>query len=381
MLSKHLYRIDEVVAALQWCILKGRVMESAFWAMELEESDAAENLQIAVQRAWLYGFGCHALAWLPRLLVKEGLVDTAMGIARGASRRDSSVLAILCLTPQEDRVGGGACPDGLSEKEQFLYRAAVQGKVAILWDWLAQEETLPMDMLRRIRADFPEIQDLSISQKERAALAAAIAAMPAEEYKESAGFALYSDTPAEIEEATASWKAKPNIRKRRVYPIPPSCLHGATDRGGLEKTVSTEIELTRRFEAALAKSPFWSSRYAEAMKSDDGREEFFDTYFPFSGCDIPDEWPASVRSLSHGPGPVPPGAASWTLGRWIRTWFGPIPSRLVWNGVEKAARSVDENYEWDTHGSAWEAIQEGLCDPGQVSWNYRPAKKKVVPAS
>jgi len=62
-LTRHLYDEDEVVAALQFCVLRGRTVEAAFWCEELLYSEMIEPLLTGLRRIWLYGFGIGALSW------------------------------------------------------------------------------------------------------------------------------------------------------------------------------------------------------------------------------------------------------------------------------------------------------------------------------
>jgi hypothetical protein len=44
MLTRHLYRDDEVMVALLWCLQKRRVEESLFWLQELLDSELYDDI-------------------------------------------------------------------------------------------------------------------------------------------------------------------------------------------------------------------------------------------------------------------------------------------------------------------------------------------------
>lgn len=392
-LTKHLYRVDEVKAALQWCIMRGRCIDTVFWATELNESGHVVDLQETLQLSWLYGIGCKGLAWLSRICDFKEPVLTAIGLARAASIRDSSVVAILGLGLREERVGPTLLPKATATwtvQEQFLYRASSQGKVGPLWDWLASSAEIPWSTVERIgtlkfgTSRFPEIRErlegrtMLLRPAEKKALLCAILAQPVESFAASMAVVIPTEYPREVADALADW-AQLEGRHRRVLTIPFECLHGTTERGGLERQQSTDVEIRslRALETVLARSPYWKKALEASRQSDDAREEFYDTEFPH---DIPDEWSGTSRAVSHGCGPVPAGATSWTLGRWLQTWFGRIPSFLVWEGVQSMAERVDAEFDWDPHSSAWEAIRDGaLSETGSISWNFAPARVKITP--
>lgn len=388
--TRNLYRVDEVVAALQWCCLKGRTVEAAFWALELPLSAAAEALRIA----WLYGFGCRALGLLPAILsdnVDPVVIATALA-GKYRRLRDSSVISILTMRVREERLTVGPVPAGLQPQEAFAARAAAAGKVGPVWDWLATSEEIPWDVVygigtwkhgEELRGTLEILKaGTSFRSAELKALVCAILCLRSTRLKESLGIQVPNekDPDPEIASAVQEWSALKG-RRRRVYEIPYDCLHGATERGGLEVSQSTEKEIRdlRALEKALVRSAVWSVDFRESQTGDEEREEFYDTWFP---TDIPDEWSAADRKKSHGSGPVPAGATTWTLGRWLRRWFELIPSCLIWEGVLEGAARLDAEFEWDPHSSAWEGIRDGAFGPeaGATEWNRRLVKKrKIVP--
>jgi hypothetical protein len=365
-------------------------MEAAFWALEAPEAVTAEALAIA----WLYGFGCRALGLLPAILsgnVYPIIIATALA-GKYRRLRDSSIVSMLTMRIREERltIGSAPIPKGLSEAETFAARAAATGKVGPVWDWICSCEKIPWETLCLIaewkhKMPLREILELIratdlFREPEKRALLTAILCMRPAILVESLGVQMPETNEPEIASAVQEWSALKG-RRRRVYEIPYDCLHGATERGGLETSQSTEKEIRdlRALEKALARSALWVESFRESQAGDEEREDFYDTWFP---TDIPDEWSAADRKKSHGSGPVPAGATTWTLGRWLRRWFELIPSCLIWEGVVDGAARLDAEFDWDPHSSAWEGIRDGAFGPeaDAVSWNRRLVKKrKIVP--
>ena len=392
-LTRHLYRVDEVRASLLWGILRSRCTEVAFWATELLETGLLEELRATLHLAWAYGIGCRGLRWLGGL---EPTVLTAVGLAR--SLKDSSLIAILTLSPQPDRVGPIILPAVArtwTAEQQFVGRAVIQGKVPIVWDWMARQEGAVgvmeavtflshlMELKHQSRGKelIEALEKLVLTDAEKKGIVCAMLCMTHVAFEESLKCPVFMELPKEVAEALTDWAALEGPQ-RRVFPVQIYALHGATERGALFTTQSTDVELRRlrALEAAMARCPFWTAAVETAQASDDGREEFYDCWFPYP-TDIPDEWSAAARSKSHGPGAIPPGATSWTLGRWIRSWFERIPCSLIWDGVRAAATRVDAEYEWDMHSNAWDAFREGLGETGVITWTFAPAMKIVRAAT
>jgi hypothetical protein len=313
MLTRQLYRVDEVRAALLWCILKARVIETAFWATELAES--GEDFAKELLMAWTYGIGVAGLGFIP--LLESDPVPLAIALSRWP-RRDASVVAILGSVA--DRVGMPDLPPGTwTPEETYALRAMMQGKAGSAFAARASwGEAWSAAM------QFKHGRQVALPSLEVAALQTAIVCQRTLDFKEPP-----LEIPKEVAEAMAEWEAEMNLRRRRVYAIPEGCLSILTARGALDSYTSTDSELTdtRKLEGALAASSLWADAITEARASDTGREEFYESYF----CDIPDEWSAADRAKSHGFGLNPCDQA-----RFITRWFGTMPCCAIWNGIATA---------------------------------------------
>lgn len=309
-LTRHLYREDEVRAALLWCILRRRRIEAAFWATELEESGCDFEAEIA--KAWTYGIGAAGLGFLGKL---DGTVAVAIALACYGPR-DASVIAVLGSKPSA--TGSPAIPVGAwTLEEACALRAMIQGRAGtafgIDWSWPLWHTAMQFKHGRT----FP-IEDCL----EAKALAVAIVCQTSLSVKEPS-----FEPPVEVATAMASWSDL-DLRARRVYTIPVECLSHLTARGRNDASTSTDAEIRdlRRLERVLEKSALWSEAIVVARTSDAEYEDFYDSYFE----DIPDEWSLADREKSHGR-----GAAPCDLKRFLNRWFGSMPC-LIWKGIARA---------------------------------------------
>jgi hypothetical protein len=70
---------------------------------------------------------------------------------------------------------------------------------------------------------------------------------------------------------------------------------------------------------------------------------FYDEHFP---DDTPDEWSTAEREKSHGRGALQPGAEA-KAESFLRSWFGRIPSAVVWNGLDTACKGLAHIKTWE----------------------------------
>jgi len=63
-LTRHLYREDEVAAALMLCVDRGLVQEALFWSLELLDSGLTNQFYGALKTIWISSFSKSAPEWL-----------------------------------------------------------------------------------------------------------------------------------------------------------------------------------------------------------------------------------------------------------------------------------------------------------------------------
>jgi len=341
-LTRHLYREDEVVAALILCILRGRHVEAAFWCSELLDSQMIDELFGALRRAWFYGVGIQSLGWLRAFqalgetVEAERLLELVQQLSRAKKDRSPMTLLATNLSRQPDRVNAGTATG--SSLEQFIRLAVAQRRTTTAWGGLQSLED-PEQLLKRLAMSkhgvagakaLKVIMAEPFGVWEARAIACAALCLSREEFLSSWA----AEPQPLLREVTAGlkeWGPLLGRRARRIYPVPPECLYYFTERG---RTVSpydsTEKEIMGRLEktGGLWGSVFWDSIADwQAVKTDDTvREAFYDEYFP---DDRPDEWSKADRAKSHGGGPLQRGAVA-TLEIAMERLLGRLGSAVIW---------------------------------------------------
>jgi hypothetical protein len=335
MLTRNLYREDEVEAALLLCLSRGRAAESAFWATELIDSDLGTVVVKTVFRAWLWFYGVREIEWFAAFATMmeadELDADLLMAAVLGFRKRDASIVGLLAH-------GLGAAPT-------YYADPFAKGKTRVAWGLCVAGE-IPWNSLPAIAPKHSEklVQKLLTAEEWFGGLwepeflwhcrAAAVALICCPTLPTGSTF---RPIPGHIQANLAEWSAATG-RARRAYKIPVSCLYLITARGR-DHTVydGTEAELMGKLEPKLKGSSFWEGVVAEIggwdviQRHDETREEFYDTYFP---DDIPDEWSLEERAKSHGRGVLQRGATAEPA-RFIQTWFYGIHCYVAWGGIRK----------------------------------------------
>lgn len=356
-LTRNLYREDEVFSALKYCILKGRLKESIFWAHELFISNLAGELLQTLFWLWMNFFSTHVswYKWFHEATadlknVEEYaiyLLVVSLGRASVNKRHDSTVFALLMCglaRVPTDRIGFAILPHslrGLAGVEKAFATAVTQGKLELAW-------TLWPSSAWEILAEFPNgglVKELS--QQHVKAFWKPEWAWPVKATALVIAGSLSRPVVIESEQMLVEldgcwleWRYKAGQRDSRWATIPNECLHLFTAR-----TTNTESEIMDGLNKALAGSKFWDEvlPYYNWLN----REEFFDTYFI---TDIPDEWSSADRQKSHGPAPT--GTAEKTFSRWFS-----IPSKGLWGGIETALKYMSENFTGNLETAIHEAYE------------------------
>lgn len=342
-LTRHLYREDEVISALIFCILRGRHVEAAFWCSEMIVSEMIDELLGAMRRAWFYGIGIQCLGWLRdfqalgEAIEAERLLELVQQLCRAKKDRSAVTLLSTDLSVQPDRVNAGATTDANS-LEQFVQLAVMQRRTTTAWGGLQAMES-PEQLLKRLAMSkhgvagakaLKAILAEPLGVWETRAMALAALCLSREEFVAS-----WTAEPQpllrEVAAGLKEWEPLLGRRRRRIYAIPPESLYYFTERG---RTVSvydtTEKEIMGRLEktGGLWGSVYWDSIGDwQAVKTDDTvRETFYDTHFP---DDRPDEWSKADRAKSHGAGPLQRGAVA-TLQIAMERLLGRLSSAVIW---------------------------------------------------
>jgi len=315
-LTKHLYRKDEVISSLRWAIITRNLLETAFWAIEVYDSNLLEDGLNTLETLWLQviGFG----SWFALRLVlyvydqgevsQEEFVDLCCAFTR-VKVRDSTIFHIL-IRGTISRIWKPCFPHS---KEYSCATDAItdclkRGKLIDAWligrtlepseQWLVLETFAP-----GFKKELQILKTLRESKME--CLASAYVLVCLDELSWIASqTALENNEPVELGEAIEDWLLEQSMRKRRVYKPRPEALLYLTDRSEISSLKSSEPDIQENLEDGLKASEYWSEIMEPYMKngkwaSDLKKEKFYSKYFP---QDIPDEWSLADREKSHGRG-------------------------------------------------------------------------------
>ena len=382
MFTRHLYECDEVIAALHWCIKRGRLKEAVFWCLELLDSEMIETLQRELLSVWLWYFSLGCLAALPELFgdTREELLLTVCKLTRlPTERRDRSVLGLCILgleTQQPDRNSHFDCLEPLfqlhncSELEKAFLSSVYQGKTQLAF---GLSRPLWQEKPTRVYTLLQEVQTLKHKSSLGETLtllelygvetwptrACAVAAVCLDSKRLNKSLQpLQFSIPHEVEECIREWTRCVGRRQRRAFEIPIEAIYKRTARGCLSNRETTLEKLYSLNIENLEGSPFWNRVIEEEAPwlEDDRKEEFYDLYFP---DDIPDEWSRKDQEKSHGYGclinkEIP------NEGKYRDRWFRDTESRACWiqnSLLQKRCdiESWDKAYEqaWLEHVSTW----------------------------
>ncbi len=389
MFTRHFYEVDEVVAALRWCMRQGRTKEALFWCLELVDSEMVDRLREELYTSWLWLFGLGCLSGL-QLLQEEDYIGTVYALTRlSKEKRDRSVLLLLLLgstdTQQPDRPSFFPSLQSFFEEkqcsalEQAFLSSVYQGKSRLAFDLsrpLWQENpTRVFELLQDIQqkkynqSNLAEILTLLEFQSMEtwATRACAIGAVCLEKKR-----LLQSLKPIEVSlspELIASieeWKELTGRRKRRQFGIPIECLYKITERGRLSNKQSTLEKLYRLNEQTLEGCPFWNRVLEEEVPwlDDERKEAFYEQYFP---DDIPDEWSKQDQEKSHG---------------WCVLINSEVPNEKKY--IDRWYRDLQNRAYWFTYHQFQNLEKTGLDLLDQPwleivsTWCLTPVKKRIL---
>lgn len=379
-LTKNLYREDEVLAALQFSILRGRCVDAAFWCEELLESEMAEALLKAMRQIWLYGFGIGALPWYRAFVAMEEAemldADEAMRLVVALARigvaggKDSTYIVMAGSETPPEQVTFCMVPRGLKGADSFFAAAILQGRTITAWRALPSIVGGTLSSVAEHKHGAAGISVLALCMEYPALIIAALC-LPRGELEQRMAKPL-PGMLSEVEDALEEWRTIEGMRQRRALMIPHDCLYWLTARGGTTVYVSSDKSLRGSLERPdkLWGSSYWDSvaeEYGgwEAIRDDpDSRETFYEVHFP---DDIPDEWSAEARAKSHGWGSIQPGTEPSTE-KFFYRWFGQIPSAVIWGEFDAAIKNIV--------ATGWDDIQASVGSV--VALNLNRIQKPLI---
>ena len=320
-LTIHLYRYEEVVSSLIWCIIQRKYTESVFWALELYDSGMMDGIFQKLQEAWLLyaGFGPNCYSVLLQMndseIDRDDLVKTLYMWSRVTP--DATVAQLL--------IRGSVTPTNWTVRfphssvyqtvEMAIHDCLKRGKA--LEAWTLSRAMSPKDKWDIIYKQIPNnsyrdsitktIQSLDISEHVRLATCFVLAAIPDAILKASIAELKPVTIPSELLTTVSDWDEENSMRKRRCLAIRPEAITYTCERSSLPMKESALMDIHYNLEANLRDSYCWQIILDDYMehgqwKSDTYKEMFYNTYFSYPSDDIPDEWPSKDKELSHGRG-------------------------------------------------------------------------------
>ena len=394
MFTRHLYETEEVLAALSWCISKGRTKEAVFWSLELLDSGLKDMLQTELLSTWLWHFGIGRLSAMPLLSgdSDEELLHVVCGLSR-LPTRDRSVVTLLILgldTEQPDRASFFPCLETLfqetscSELEQAFLAATYQGKSRLafalsrsLWQTNPARVFSLLQRLQSLKqanlelAECLTLLELAPTELTWPSRACAIAAICLDSKRLAHSLKPLNLNPlVEVETSLKDWNDLTGRKARRVFPIPIECLYGRTARGRLSNKETTLSTLYTLSSDTLEGCPAWNTILEEEVPwlDDERKEAFYDLYFP---DDIPDEWSRKDQEKSHGFGclinqEIP------SLKKYIDRWFLRHPTRAYWISTRALLDKVPSGFP------SWSELYTKNWIDCVSTWCLTPVKKRSL---
>ena len=335
ILTKHLYRLEEVRAAFLYCLKQCRMQEAFFWLEELEDSCYGGEARRLLFLSWLMRIGLRRLAWLDAWttlsLTREGRQTLCCQLL-GCEERDSSIWWLLWTVILPESYPLPEAPGQLFTEWHTHCKKSEND----FW-----HHVLNISEDERIDMILSSLQD---DMKSYTLFARAAGLTIAYGYKNApkSSWVPIKTKPYTYEKASAS--EKDTLRFTRIYMIPNDCLYGMTSRGGGEDTTE---ELRRLGSDTFKQSPYWKTKWPS--NSEDEQEEFWSTYFP---CDHPDEWSAEQQGKSHGP-----GLRIGPLQRWWSNWIRS--DRLfIWGSIHTCILKWIQTQQTPSTGSVFDILIE-----------------------
>jgi len=355
-LTRHLYSVDEVHAALKYATTRNDATETLFWCRELLLSGFVSEAISTLFEAWVWHKGPFSLSWL--LLAtslssdevsEECILQAAYSLSRiPYTQRDNSLWNILALTSSSEmpeRVTPKSPPllPSTEEKEQFMIRAMYQGKAYSAW-WMSLHLSSDRvwELVRWYACHLTEHSDSYRVSLDMLLHYDSLLGYFTEEYDTVIRCLAVLSVCLSPSQQAQSWKKvsvgehkngwPTGTRASRIYSIPNACLYGETRRGCMKWTESTVSTLNQLVHASFWEGcPFWEeavSAYQEKGKwtSEEAKEAFYVRYFP---DDVPDEWSKAEKEKSHGAGLLGPTECPMML-KYVRSFLSSW-ARLAWN--------------------------------------------------
>jgi hypothetical protein len=367
-LTIHLYRKEEVLAALPWAIISKNYTESIYWGLELFDSDLMSDALDVLVKTWVtaFGYGPNCFAFLEEIVGLQGaneysrddwiqylytwsqikhIDSTAFQLLIRGSTISTDWKPIFEHSKEYSTIQEAFCnclERGKLEQAWLISRALDPQEI---WKFLDQHS----ENSGRAAA-VKLVKELNLLEREKAASAMTLATLTEEVWTAANVKLKPKQIPSELLKMIDEWDSEESMRKRRVYSIRPEAITYICERSSIPSKKSTDADIKANLESLLLQSSYWQLVLEDYMsdsawKSDRYREMFYDTYFPYAYDDIPDEWSAADREKSHGLGL----GKTYTVA--LRQYINAILQRSqsvgIWNSISSAPDNLPISLEWD----------------------------------
>uniref|UniRef100_A0A6C0AP60 Uncharacterized protein n=1 Tax=viral metagenome TaxID=1070528 RepID=A0A6C0AP60_9ZZZZ len=314
--------MDEVLSSLRWSIITHNLTDTAFWTIELFESNLIQECIELLETIWLYhiGFGSWFALRLILYTYEAGDINQANLLAitcAFAKRRlcDSTVFHLLlrgAIANKKPWVPAFPHTTEYHTVQQAVLDCLKRGKLQEAWllgRALTEEEqwTLLEGMANELgRSDeLLVLKELRECRQESLASSYILVSLDHISWMQSQEV-MDNTIPREVQSAIEEWNAldlSKSMRKRRAIKPKPEALL-LTARSKQTPYESSEPQIQDGLLHALRDSEYWSGILEPYMNGDKWKtqrhkELFYDTHFP---QEIPDEWSLADREQSHGRG-------------------------------------------------------------------------------
>uniref|UniRef100_A0A6C0E6K6 Uncharacterized protein n=1 Tax=viral metagenome TaxID=1070528 RepID=A0A6C0E6K6_9ZZZZ len=295
-LTRNLYEMDEVVAALQQGLREGSP-DAHFWLWELLVSKEEAVANKALDDVWLWS-GRGSPLTLPLgpqkfAIVRAACYPVTTVADTPTKRREQRIAQFTQMLPAQLYTEAAEFWVSL---DSACRRYAKAEAVGILRACRLQPAAIWMALRIATRGPAaPYVRDMCDRLEQAGADPISIVLILCE--PASSQFALLeNDICSHIARDWAAWDALCGRRKVR-RPIPAAALHKGTTRGSMSSKYTNIVDVREPLWLLPNACRWWREIYV--TYTPETHDDFHDKYFP---DDIPDEWSETDQQMSHGQG-------------------------------------------------------------------------------
>lgn len=319
-LTLHLYNYEEVLSSVRWSLIKQSHTELTFWGLELYYSDMMGDLSELLISTWIQwiGFGKSCFSVLGDILNlsemdREEFIHNMYSWCR--LPRDSTGFNLLLKGTLVSHTWQPhfAHKNNYETIEQAAGDCLKRGKLTEAWLLVraldSEVQWFLLNNAARLKGRSEQLDVIRMLEFDCLSRIAAfiLVTITDEAFAQSILPYTKPSIVSELVKAVEDWTTEESIRKRRIYKIRPEAITFWCSRSTLPISDSLINDIECDLEKNLRGSHCWKTileDYEEngSWKTEQFKEMFYNTYFPWLTDDIPDEWPLKDKEQSHGRG-------------------------------------------------------------------------------